>query len=280
MTGIALIGRGRLGTSLARALAGKKIPARFARAKEIAGLRAAGIVILSVPDGTIAGLARELAAEKAKWRGKIVLHTSGLLGSRVLLPLKLRGASCGSFHPMQAFPRRNMPPSHFEGVPVGIEGDPAARRAAAVLARSLGARPFVVRAADKPVIHCACSLASNLFVPLFAMAAGLLEEAGFNRRKASQLLAPLVEGTLRNVKQLDARRALTGPISRGDLATVRTHLEVLRRHPDAARAYRILGQEAVGLAEQAGLDKGKVRAMFRLLGGKRPLPRARSRKRP
>jgi len=267
MNGIALIGRGRLGTSLDRALAEKGVDAHFTRGTAGPAIRRAGIVMICVPDGAIASVAKTLTLEKIEWRGKIVLHTSGLLSSGELLPLRARGAACGSFHPMQAFPRRNMPAAHFDGIPIGIEGDAAARQAGARIARALGARPFTVRAADKPLIHTACSLASNLFVPLFDMAVGLLEAAGNSRRRAAKMLIPLVEGTLRNVKQLDAPRALTGPISRGDLATVRAQLEALRPFPAAARAYRVLGREALALAEKSGLDQKEVKAMGRLLGG-------------
>lgn len=268
MSAIVLIGRGRLGASLARALSENAFDVHFARPAAGTGIRRAGTVIFCVPDGTIASLAKTLAAEEMEWRGKVVLHTSGLLSSRQLRPLQARGAACGSFHPMQSFPRPNMPAAHFEGVPIGVEGDAAARRAAEKIAQALGARPFTVRAADKPLIHTACSLVSNLYVPLFRMAVGLLESTEIPARRAAEMLIPLVEGTLRNVKQLDASRALSGPISRGDLATVRAQLEVLRRFPAAARIYKVLGREAAALAEEAGLDRKKVKALGRLLGGR------------
>jgi predicted short-subunit dehydrogenase-like oxidoreductase (DUF2520 family) len=77
-----------------------------------------------------------------------------------------------------------------------------------------------------------------------------------------------VEGTLRNVKQLDAPRALAGPIARGDLATVRAQIEALRLFPAAARVYKVLGGETVALAERAGLEGRKVKALKRLLAGR------------
>ena len=100
---------------------------------------------------------------------------------------------------------------------------------------------------------------------------------GAGRRLRTEDWKGLVEGTLRNVKQLDAARALSGPIARGDIETVRAQLEALRPFPAAALVYRVLAKEAVELAERGGLSGGKVRALKRMLGRTRPLPRGRRR---
>jgi predicted short-subunit dehydrogenase-like oxidoreductase (DUF2520 family) len=114
----------------------------------------------------------------------------------------------------------------------------------------LGARPLVIRAADKALYHAACSVASNLLVPLFDLACGLLREIGIGDRDAVEMLWPLAEGTLRGVKQLDRAEALTGPISRGDVETVRRHLHALEKYPAARKIYRLLGAEALRLARR------------------------------
>jgi predicted short-subunit dehydrogenase-like oxidoreductase (DUF2520 family) len=114
----------------------------------------------------------------------------------------------------------------------------------------LGARPLVLKGADKALYHAACSLASNLLVPLFDTACGLLREAGIGDREAVEVLWPLAEGTLQSVKRLDRENALTGPISRGDVDTVRKHLHALEKYPAAQKIYRVLGAEALRLASR------------------------------
>ncbi len=287
MTGVTIIGAGRLGTSLGRALAGKRFIVRWLADDRPAAAResrrivrqgkattdaakaaaAAGTVFLCVPDEEIERVAKALARAPIDWRGKFVFQTSGILSSKVLAALKARGAFCASFHPVQSFPRKNMPPLHFRDIYIGIEGGPKASREAGRIARSLGARPFLIRAQDKILYHTACSMASNLLVPLFDTACSLLRRAGIEDKAAVKILWPLVEGTLQTVKHFDRVSALTGPISRGDAATVRRHIAALKKFPAAREIYRTLGREALKLAEKKNLPPGKIKALKHALEG-------------
>ncbi|MGA2586105.1 MAG: Rossmann-like and DUF2520 domain-containing protein [Candidatus Aminicenantales bacterium] len=287
MTGVTIIGAGRMGTSLGLALAGKRFivrwladhrPAAARESRRVIGqgkattdaakaAAAAGTVFLCVPDEEIEQVAKALARAPIDWLGKFVFHTSGILSSKVLAALKARGAFCASFHPVQSFPRKNMPPRHFRDIYIGIEGDERARREAERIARSLGARPLPIRARDKILYHAACSMAANLFVPLFDTACSLLRRAGIEDKAAVKILWPLVEGTLQTVKHFDRASALTGPISRGDAATVRRHLAALEKIPSAREIYRTLGREASKLAEKRNLPPEKIKALKRALEG-------------
>ncbi len=282
---VALIGTGRLGASLARALppetfsiaalhdrngaAARRCQRRIGRGRVVrtaAEAAAAGdVILLCVPDGAVAAVAAELAEAPLHWRGKIVLHTSGALSSQTLGPLKRAGAAVGSMHPAQSFAGPETPPSRFRGVFFAVEGDPKAVAAARRLARSVGGRPFPIRAGDKALYHAACSLASNMLVPLFDRACALLEKTGIRPRDAARILLPLVEGTVENLKGLDRALALTGPIARGDEETVRLHLEALRGCREEEAVYRLLGRQALVLAERRGVDKKTVKALARRL---------------
>lgn len=288
MNGIAIIGTGRLGTSLATALVAAGQSVRYLADKNPAALRAsrkivgrglitaesavaaagANIIFLSIPDDEIVSAAKQLARKGGSWRGKIVFHTSGLRPSEDLKPLRALGAACASFHPVQSFPRNDIPASHFSGIFVGLEGDAKAVRAGRALARGLGARPFRVEAKDKPLYHAACSMASNLFVPLFEAARGLLRATGLGDREAARILGPLIEGTLQNVKNIDASTALTGPIARGDAATIKAHLAALKPFPAARRIYIALGKDVLRIAKKGNLSPAKVKALKRRLAGK------------
>jgi len=288
MAEIVIIGGGRLGTSLGRALAGKghsirAVTCRRKRSAEesrsvigqgramtdnAAAARLGNVIFLCLPDEEIASVAWRLARSRVNWAGKTVFHTSGILSSDVLKPLEERGALTASLHPAQAFPGKRTPPSHFRGISFGIEGHKAALTLARRLVRQLGAKAVVIPADAKPLYHAALAFASNFLVILVDAASGLLNQAKIPENKAAGVLFPLIQGTLRNVKNLDTAGSLTGPLVRGDAATVGAHLEALKRLPQYRDAYRALSLMGVELARRAGLSPKKVKALKSRLGGR------------
>lgn len=285
MNTVSIIGTGRLGTSLAhalvkrgfliRTLADKSLPAArqsrkiVGRGEATSGLRRAAdradLVFLCLPDEEIDPVVARLARNALDWRGKCVFHTSGIRSSDVLRPLKRRGARIASFHPIQSFPSKRTPPERFKDIYFGIEGDSQAQTIAKRIIARLGGKPLHVRSETKPVYHAACSMASNLFIPLFDLACELLHAAGISDKKVVDILWPLTEGSLQNVKHFNRETALTGPIARGDFRTVQQHLRALRKFPAALSAYKALGRRAVWLAGQKKIPAGKIKALKTLL---------------
>lgn len=288
MADIVIIGAGRLGTSLGRALAAqghviKAVTCRRAHSaresrriigqgmsstNNSAAARQGDIIFLCLPDEEIPKAAVELSRSRIGWPQKIVFHTSGLLSAAALKPLQDKGAAIASFHPVQSFARKATSPSHFQGIYFGFEGDRKACRLGRAIASGLGGRSFLLSAEGKPAYHAACAVASNFLVILLDAAARLLGRAGIEENKAFRLLFPLVEGTLRNVKKFDMLASLTGPVARGDRASVEAHLEVLRRLPGYANAYKALSLLALEQAKTGGMSPHKVRALRNLLEGK------------
>jgi predicted short-subunit dehydrogenase-like oxidoreductase (DUF2520 family) len=299
MTRVAVLGAGRLGTSLGSALrrAGFPVAAVACRrpvsARESARLvgraaaltdirEAAGradVLFICLPDGEIAGAARRLAAS-ASLAGKTVFHTSGALPASELAPLRERGAAVASFHPVRSFPEKDGSGTLFAGVAVALEGDPAAVAAGARVVKALGGRALRLRPEQKAAFHAACSIVSNHLVVLLEMARAVLERSGLKDPGAARALRELAQGTLRNVNSVDTRRALTGPIARGDVGTVALHLDALRGLPRQRDAYLALGRLALDLAARRGLAPDGIRALRALLGGKRLPPPARRRRKP
>jgi predicted short-subunit dehydrogenase-like oxidoreductase (DUF2520 family) len=289
MKDIVIIGAGRLGRALARALdrAGYKVraaadvsPSATRRMGRLVhgcrtyrdNRRAAGqgrVIFLCVPDSAIARVAVDLADSDLDWRGRVVAHCSGLLGAEVLEPLRRRGALTASSHPAQSFPARTPGPEAFRGIVVGLEGGAAALARLRPLWRRLGAETVRLRPEAKPLYHAACSLASNGLVALLNLAARALSAAGFSEARARRTLLPLAQGTLHNVNKVGIRDALTGPIVRGDVETVARHLRALARLPGAREAYRKLGLAALDLSSRRpAAPAARVRALKRLLEGK------------
>ena len=226
---------------------------------------------LTVPDDAIIPvalqLARALPPGAAQSRPIVALHTSGLGSLELLRPLAAAGVKTVALHPLQSFALGSGAET-LAGVPVAVtaadaDGLAAGRR----LAESIGGRPFDLPDDARPRYHLAAVMASNLLVALQAEAAGLLREAaGGEVPEAVERLRPLVTTTLANVHARGPERALTGPVARGDIGTVRRHLEILDGHePRYAAAYRALSLEALALAAPR-LDDETVAALHELLG--------------
>lgn len=282
---ISIIGAGRVGQALAKRLRklGWRIGAVVTRspASARAAVRAIGagtpraaltpeafnadVILLSVPDDVLENVAQKLAnfvggRVSKKSPAKIVLHTSGALDHRVLTPLARRGVSTGSMHPMQTFSGRAAP--RLDGVIFSIEGAPAARAAAQKIARSLGGAPVIIGASDKPAYHASGTIVAGHALSLVESATQTLMKIGFTRRRANQALLPLIRQMLDNYESLGPQAAWTGPLSRGDYATISKHVKALRRFPrefqDAYRALALLSMRV--LAKNPAVTKSSLKA--------------------
>jgi predicted short-subunit dehydrogenase-like oxidoreductase (DUF2520 family) len=167
---------------------------------------------------------------------------------------------------MQSFPDKQTPPGHFSGIYFGMEGDAEALAISARIIKDLGGYPLSLNAKDKPLVHTACSMVSNLLVPLLHEAGALLQETGIAHTPKLGILLPLAQGTLQNVKKLDSPGALTGPIARGDLHTIEAQIKALNNHPKALQIFRELGRSALGMARDRGtVTKEKFERISALL---------------
>ena len=281
---ISVIGAGRVGQTVAKRLhklgwrigavvtrsrtsaraAVRAIGAGTAHAKLTPGALDTDVILLSVPDDVLANVAQKLAklagpAFRKKSRAKIILHTSGALDHRVLAPLARRGAATGSMHPMQTFSGRSAP--RLDGVIFSIEGAPAARRAAQKIARSLGGTPVIISATDKPAYHASGTVVAGHALALVESATQTLIKIGFTRQRANQALLPLIRQMLDNYESLGPHAAWTGPLSRGDYATIAKHTKALRQFPrEFQQAYATLAQlSARVLSKKNAATKSKLR---------------------
>lgn len=223
----------------------------------------ADILLLTVPDRLIQQVAQQLAAAVAETlRGKIFLHCSGSLGTEVLEPLKEQGAFIGSCHPLQSFVSAA---TELRGVYMAVDGDAEALEAAKKIAALLGGIPFHVPAKERRLYHAAACFCSNYVVAAAAIGQQLMARWVGSEDAAWQALLPLFKGTAANLQQAaSAGSALTGPIARGDCATVSGHLTVLPQ--EVISAYCSLGLEAVRLASANGtIDSETAQQLVRLL---------------
>lgn len=218
-------------------------------------------VVVAVPDGSIGAVAGSLVA-RALPPVTPVVHLSGVLDSVVLEPLSRQGHPVGSMHPLVALPDGPAADA-LRGAWYGIEGDAAARDFAGRLVAALNGRSLALDAGGKARYHAAAVAASNFVVALLSVAERWMVESGIGAEEARQALAGLAAGTIESVRRLGPEGALTGPIARGDVDTVRRHLAELSA-PDRL-LYSVLADSTLTLARQRGLPSEVATGIARLL---------------
>jgi predicted short-subunit dehydrogenase-like oxidoreductase (DUF2520 family) len=239
------VGAGKVGTSIHRAALAAALDVAIAgRDDAAAAVQDAEAILLCVPDEAISEVAAILApqAKSARFAG----HTSGASTLAALEPFATAGAATFSLHPLQTVPDTA---TDFTACPAAIAGsDDEALAFARRLAERLAMRPFEVPEERRAAYHAAAAIASNFLVALEQSAAELLERAGVD--DARELLSPLVLRTAANWSERGAD-ALTGPIARGDEATVARHLEAVRAvDPELAELYSALAARTRAIARE------------------------------
>jgi predicted short-subunit dehydrogenase-like oxidoreductase (DUF2520 family) len=220
---------------------------------------ASDLVFLTVPDSAIGSVAGSLT-----WgEGQFVAHCSGALGLDVLE--RAAGTVPGGFHPLQTFPSRTPESERFEGVFVGVEGAEELGDLLAEIAEALGARPIRLEGVDRALYHAAAVVASNHVVALAAAAGRMWELAGLAPGTSREALAPLMNAATANIANMELPDALTGPVARGDVATVERHLDAIAAEPELAALYRLLSRELLRLPLQ--LPEEARAALTALLDG-------------
>lgn len=279
---IAIIGAGRAGKALALALNSKgyKVNAVASRSfssaqglsRLVDGCKAynnlqeaisnAKLVFITVPDRSI----REVA-ESLDWEdGQFVVHSSGAFSRDLLNKAELDGAVTGVFHPLQTLAEDSAEACELNGITFAIEAKQPLYAYLEDMARNLGGSPMEVGAEYKPLYHASAVMAGNYLVALLNNATDMWAVFGIKRSDALRALAPLVKKTLENSLKKGIPEALTGPISRGDEETIKSHLKSIRQHAEhTSGLYSILGMNTIPLAVENGtIDKNKAKRLNRI----------------
>ncbi|MGH3940791.1 MAG: Rossmann-like and DUF2520 domain-containing protein [Pseudonocardiaceae bacterium] len=215
-------------------------------------VRRADLVLLAVPDDVLPGLVSGLAATGAFRAGQIAVHTCGARGVDVLEPATAAGVLPLALHPAMTFTGRGEDVARLSTACVGVTvADEIGWSVGEALVLEMGAEPVRVPPQSRPLYHAALAHGANHLATLVRDAVDLLERAGIV--PAERLLGPLLEAALDNTLR-HGDRALTGPVARGDLDTLRLHLRVLAESaPELLAAYRAQASRTAYRAEHAGL---------------------------
>lgn len=228
----------------------------------------AEILFITVNDSAIGQIAEVLADSGAFRNGQIVIHMSGAHSAEILAPAREFKAQVLSVHPLQSFASLMGAIESLPGSVFSIQGDEAAYETAIELVEALGGEYFFIPEEGKPLYHAGACVVSNYLVTLIDLGARLLEASGIPAGQSSRALMPLVRGTLGNIERVGIPAALTGPIARGDVATVAKHLECMRDLAgDMVELYRVLGFYTAPIARSKGtIDEARMAEFRDLLG--------------
>jgi predicted short-subunit dehydrogenase-like oxidoreductase (DUF2520 family) len=278
MKTVAIIGAGRVGGAVGHLLAraGYTITAVAARSRESAerarafigsgeattdlvrAARSADIVFITTPDGAIRPVCEAVAAGKGFRQGALVVHMSGAQTIELLASASACGAWRAVMHPLQSVPGMDLGVKNLPGSSFRIEADPEAVPAARELVAALGGRELSLPAWSRDresaaLYHAGAVVVSNFFVALVDFGLQFYQTLGAGREEALTAVLPLIRGTLANIESAGIPGALTGPIMRGDVQTVRGHVEAMRtRAPHLLDLYRELARHTVAVAREKG----------------------------
>lgn len=230
-----------------------------------ATLALASVVLVTVRDAELEGVLGDLLSAPLA-AGSAVLHASGTAEPPALKSLSARGHPGGTFHPLLPLTDPTRAAEQLHRAWIGIDGDEGARAVARELAAAIGARVLEIPAGGKARYHAAAVIASNFPIVLLAIATRVLTQAGVSEEAARGALGTLLSAAAENARAAEPSAALTGPVARGDVETVRAHLAALADVPEVLEVYRALSREAIPLAESAGTERGKLEELRQVLG--------------
>ena len=268
MTRIGVVGAGRVGAVLAAALreAGHEIAAVAGEShasrtridtllhgvrvdKPTAVSRACDLLLLTVPDDMLSNVVTMLAASGAIREGQYVVHTSGKHGLAVLQPAADAGAHVLAMHPAMTFTGTDVDLARLAGCVYGVTANPDTDDLAAKLVADLRGRLLRVEEDRRALYHAGLAHGANHLVTLVSQAMDLLRDSGADDPAAT--LRPLLTAALENALEYGSA-ALTGPIVRGDVETVRAHLrDIAANRPATLESYVAMARAT---ANQAVVD--------------------------
>ncbi len=270
---IGIIGTGRVGPSLGKVMkgAGLNVVGVWGRSEEgvreaslfvgCEGFRELGslfdssdVVFVAVKDDALRSVSDSILSLGNIIEGKLISHTSGSHPSTVFSSLKNRGAFVASFHPLQSISSKERGVEVLRGAYIAIEGDKEVVDFLFSVARRIGCRPFRIETKFKALYHASAVMSCNLLYALYWLSCQLLSICGVDEDLREKVLLPLVKGTISNIENAGVLRSLTGPLVRGDVSTVKAHLENFKEQGLLVheKVYRELSLVLLSMVKDAG----------------------------
>lgn len=224
-------------------------------------LKPADIYLIATPDDRIEFIAQQITQQNVLKQGDVVFHCSGLVSSESLCSVARLGCYTASLHPIFSFSEPVMDVKNFRGTYCAFEGSKEAFDRLLPLLNAIEGKVFAIEKKNKPIYHAASVFSSNYLVTLLAMAKDCYSRAGLPDKLAENLTLALMSQALDKAQRLKPKQALTGPLQRGDIVTLKEHLSALKPFPELKYIYKSLGKATLALTRH---DKNLKKSLTQL----------------
>lgn len=223
-------------------------------ATSIDNLPSADINLITTPDDLIISTCSEIVDSHDTSPATIFAHCSGVLPSSALKEVIDDSCYVASMHPIKSFAEPELAAKSFAGTYCGFEGDADAVNQLKAIFSQVGANCFDIDPDKKPLYHAAAVLSCNYLNTLMEVGMQTYEKAGVEREISSKIIETIAKDTLNNIFASTPAQALTGPIARGDIATISKHIDAFKNENNELLlgVYKTLGKATVGLSEEQG----------------------------
>jgi predicted short-subunit dehydrogenase-like oxidoreductase (DUF2520 family) len=225
-------------------------------------LKPADIYLIATPDDNIEYIAQQITLQGVLKPGNVAFHCSGLLSSECLSSMASLGCYTASLHPIFSFSEPVMDVKNFRETYCAFEGNKEALNQLLPLFNVIEGQIFLIEKKSKPLYHAASVLASNYLVTLSAMARECYSKAGLNEKLAGNLTLALMSQALGKAQRLHPQEALTGPLQRADIDTLKKHLTALQPFPELEYFYKSLGKATLALTRHDESLKKSLTQLF------------------
>ena len=280
---VGIIGAGKVGTSIAFVLKQKGMEitgvsdlledslnvARIHLGKDVRftldSLEVVGksdVIAITTQDRAIKDVAAAIAERSSSLEGKLFFHTSGAHPASLLEPLNKKGARLGALHPLQTFPDIDSAIKVLPSTYIFIEGEEGSIDTLRNIGKALGFDVVTIESKDKVLYHLSAVFVCNLLCALLYAGEEIMNKIGIE----FQPFFPIIKATLANIENKGPLPSLTGPVVRGDVETIRSHLEAIEGMELHKKVYRDLSLVALKMAkERNALSQEAVEKLKRLL---------------
>ncbi|MEO0074909.1 MAG: Rossmann-like and DUF2520 domain-containing protein [candidate division WOR-3 bacterium] len=206
-------------------------------------IRTSNLVFITTPDAEIKKTYQKIFPYLN--RQTIVIHCSGALDTKIFYSAKEKKLIPIGIHPIQTFTTISQSIKSITNIYFGIEANSKAKAIANEIVLALKGKSIFIKSQDKPLYHTMCVFVSNYLVVLISIVSNIARELKIKPKNELRVLWPLINQTLTNISKFDPKKALTGPIVRGDLITIKSHLKVLKkRFPELISLYKLMAKQA------------------------------------
>jgi predicted short-subunit dehydrogenase-like oxidoreductase (DUF2520 family) len=283
MNSVSIIGVGRVGGAIALALYDqgyvienliarnftntKSISKKLSDKTEVKSLDeiksfSSQIIFITTQDNEIEKIVDQLLTKSLPEK-TYIFHSSGSLSSEILYPLKNKGCSVGSIHPLVSISDSHLGVKRFRDAFFCLEGDEETLPISEKIVKAFGGKPFYLETKYKALYHASAVVACGHLVALIDVSMEMLAKCGLDADVSKNILMPLVKSTIQNLEIQKNNEALTGTFARADTETFDKHLSAINEYSskDILEIYLILGERSLELAKELGIDQAKADLM-------------------